>query len=182
MPRYYGVFVDVKDRHCLVFGGDPHEGERKVRYLVDCGANVTLFSPEDETSDDLATMAASGQIDWVRRKYEPGDLAGAWVVIVADTSDAATNEAISQEASERNILLNVMDVTPLCTFIAPALVQRQDVTVAVVHCRNEPCTSETTSGANIGSRVLPMLAVGGHGSDARRCQERREVTKIACDS
>ena len=138
MPRYYGVFVDIKDRRCLVFGGDPHEGERKVKYLVDCGANVTLFSPEDGTSDNLANMAASGQIDWVRRKYEPGDLAGAWVVIVADTSDTATNEAISQEAAERNILLNVMDVTPLCTFIAPALIQREDVTVAVSTAGTSP--------------------------------------------
>ncbi len=138
MPRYYGVFVDVQDRHCLVFGGDPHEGERKVKYLLECGANVTLFSPESEASDNLQEMANSGEIEWVKRGYVPGDLEGAWVVIVADTSDSDINDAISSEATERNILLNVMDVTPLCTFIAPALIQREEVTVAVSTAGTSP--------------------------------------------
>ena len=138
MPRYYGVFVDVQARRCLVFGGDPHEGERKVKYLLECGAEVTLFSPEDDTSDNLQSMAQSGEIDWVKRGYRNGDLAGAWVVIVADTSDPEINQAISIEAAERNILLNVMDVTHLCTFIAPALIQRQDVTVAVSTAGTSP--------------------------------------------
>ena len=138
MPRYYGVFVDVQARRCLVFGGDPHEGERKVKYLLECGAEVTLFSPEDDTSDNLRAMAQSSEIDWVKRGYRNGDLAGAWVVIVADTSDPEINQAISIEAAERNILLNVMDVTHLCTFIAPALIQRQDVTVAVSTAGTSP--------------------------------------------
>ena len=138
MPRYYGVFVDIQGRRCLVFGGDPHEGERKVRYLLECGGNVTLFSPKYDTSPNLIAMAESCEIDWVQRRYQAGDLAGAWVVIVADTSDSSINQAISSEAAERNVLLNVMDVTPLCTFIAPALIQRQDVTVAVSTAGTSP--------------------------------------------
>ena len=138
MPRYYGVFVDAKNRRCLVFGGDPHEGERKVRYLLECGAKVTLYSPVNDTSTNLAAMAQSGEIEWVNRRYQNGDLAGAWIVIVADTSDAEINEAISVEAAARNVLLNVMDVTHLCTFIAPALIQREDVTVAVSTAGTSP--------------------------------------------
>lgn len=138
MPRYYGVFVDIQDRRCLVFGGDPHEGERKVRYLLECGGRVTLFSPENDTSENLKALANAGQIDWVKRRYQSGDLTSAWIVIVADTSDSDINRAISIEAAERNILLNVMDVTPLCTFIAPALIQRQDVTVAVSTAGTSP--------------------------------------------
>lgn len=138
MPRYYGVFVDIQDRRCLVFGGDAHEGERKVKYLLECGGQVTLFSPEDDISDNLKPMAHSGEIDWIDRRYQSGDLSGAWIVIVADTSDPVINRAISIEAAERNILLNVMDVTPLCTFIAPALIQRQDVTVAVSTAGTSP--------------------------------------------
>ncbi|MCH8114994.1 MAG: bifunctional precorrin-2 dehydrogenase/sirohydrochlorin ferrochelatase, partial [Chloroflexi bacterium] len=131
MPRYYGIYLDVKSRLGIVFGGDAHEGQRKVKYLLECGANVKLFSPDNEISGTLRELADSGEIEWTQRKYQPGDLAGAWVVIVADTSSKETNEAISTEARERNILLNVMDVTPLCTWIAPSLIQRNDVTVAV---------------------------------------------------
>ncbi len=138
MPRYYGVFVDVQDRRCIVFGGDAHEGERKVRYLLECGAKVTLYSPENDTSPNLKAMARAGEIEWKNRRYQDGDLEGAWIVIVADTSDPAINEAISDEATRRNVLLNVMDVTPLCTFIAPALIHRQDVTVAVSTAGTSP--------------------------------------------
>ena len=122
----------------MVFGGDAHEGQRKVEYLLECGSNVRLFSPEDETSPKLQKLAAAAEIDWVRRRYEPGDLEGGWVVIVADTSSSEINEAISEEAKERNVLLNVMDVTPLCTWIAPSLIQRNDVTVAVSTAGTSP--------------------------------------------
>lgn len=138
MPRYYGIFLDVKDRQGLVFGGDAHEGQRKVQYLRDCGAAVRLFSPAEDTSPQLKEMAARGDIEWVRRRYEPGDLAGAWIAIVADTSSSDINKAISAEAKERNVLLNVMDVTPLCTFIAPALIQRNEVTIAVSTAGSSP--------------------------------------------
>ena len=138
MPRYYGIYLDVKSRLGIVFGGDAHEGQRKVKYLLECGANIKLFSPDDEISETLRELADNGKIEWTKRKYQPGDLAGAWVVIVADTSSKETNEAISTEARERNILLNVMDVTPLCTWIAPSLIQRNDVTVAVSTAGTSP--------------------------------------------
>lgn len=138
MPRYYGIYLDVQDRLGIVFGGDAHEGERKVKYLLECGSNVKLFSPDDEISPALRELAGKGEIEWIDRKYQPGDLAGGWVVIVADTSSMETNEAISKEAAERNILLNVMDVTPLCTWIAPSLIQRHDVTVAVSTAGTSP--------------------------------------------
>lgn len=138
MPRYYGIYLDVQDRLGIVFGGDAHEGQRKVKYLLDCGANVKLYSPESEISEALKDLADDGKIEWVNRKYQPGDLEGGWVVIVADTSSQETNEAISKEAAERNILLNVMDVTPLCTWIAPSLIQRNDVTVAVSTAGTSP--------------------------------------------
>lgn len=138
MPRYYGMYLDVKERLGIVFGGDAHEGERKVNYLLECGATVKLFSPDDEISPALRSKADAGEIEWIDRKYQPGDLAGAWIVIVADTSSMETNEAVSAEATERNILLNVMDVTPLCTWIAPSLIQRNEVTVAVSTAGSSP--------------------------------------------
>ena len=138
MPRFYGIYLDVQDRRGVVFGGDAHEGQRKVEYLLECGANVMLVSPEADTSAKLSQMAERGEIEWLRRNYEPGDLADAWVVIVADTSSEDINNAIYAEAKERNILCNVMDVTPLCTFIAPALIQRNDVTVAVSTAGTSP--------------------------------------------
>jgi siroheme synthase-like protein len=137
MPAYYPIFVDIRDRKCLVFGGD-HEGERKVRYLLDCGGEVTLFSPDNDTLPGLIELASEGKISWQHRKYEAGDIAGAWIVIVADTSSEEINKAIETESRKRNVLCNVMDVTPLCNFIAPAIIHRQDVTVAVSTAGTSP--------------------------------------------
>jgi siroheme synthase-like protein len=132
------MYLDVQERLAIVFGGDAHEGQRKVNYLLECGANVKLFSPEYEISPALRAKADAGEIEWTKRTYQAGDLAGAWIVIVADTSSMDTNEAISKEATERSILLNVMDVTPLCTWIAPSLIQRNEVTVAVSTAGSSP--------------------------------------------
>ena len=138
MPRYYPMYLDVQDRLGIVFGGDAQDGERKVKYLLECGANVKLFSPDNEISPGLRDLANIGEIEWVDRKYQYGDLTGGWIVIVADTSSQQTNQAISKEADERNILLNVMDVTSLCTWIAPAVIQRNEVTVAVSTAGTSP--------------------------------------------
>lgn len=131
MPRYYGVFLDIQDRHCVVIGGDEHEALRKVRYLLDCGARVTVVSPESDTCDAISELTRASEINHVPRRFRAGDLDEAWLAIVADTSNKETNELIRKAAEERNVLLNVMDVTHLCNFIAPALVHRKDVTVAI---------------------------------------------------
>ena len=151
MPPYYGVFLDIRDRSCAVFGGDAHEGQRKVKYLLECGAKVTLFAPEENTAPSLAQMAMKGTITWVKRGYLPNDLKDTWLVIVADTSDHNVNLAIHQEAEKRNVLLNIMDVTHLCNFIAPALVHRGPVTTAISTGGASPALAkrlrETMSGA-----------------------------------
>lgn len=135
MPAYYPIYLDVRGRRSLVFGGD-HEGERKVKYLLECGADVTLVALD--ATPALRQLADVRQIRWEQRAYRRGDLQGAWVAIVADTKDHQANEAVSAEARERNVLLNVADVTHLCTFIAPSIIQRNEVTVAVSTAGSSP--------------------------------------------
>ena len=138
MPAYYPIYLDVRGRNCQVYGGDAHEAERKVRYFLECGGSVTFFSPEEATCDALRRLAEENAVKWIKRGYEPGDLEGAWIVVVADTSVSDVNETIAAEARQRNVLVNVMDVTPLCTFIAPSIIQREDVTVAISTAGTSP--------------------------------------------
>ncbi len=137
MPRYYPVFLDVAGRRCAVFGGN-HEAERKALYLLECGALPAIFSPEADMTDALKGLAQAGKVEWQRRAYRQGDLENVWIAIVADTSDPARNERLFAEARSRNVPLNTLDVTPMCTFIAPAVVQRKDVTVAISTAGTSP--------------------------------------------
>ena len=177
LPRYYPIFLDVQDRKAVVFGGD-HEAERKVGYLVKCGANVTLVSPESELTTGLQEMTNCGSLDWLRRSYQPGDLEGAWLAIVADTSDDETNRSIHEEARARNVVLNVMDVTNLCTFIAPAIIHRNDVTVAVSTAGTSPALArrlrERMSDSQ-GCRCLEWADMGPIFADVRSDIRARRV-------
>ena len=127
MPAYYPVFIDVRDRRCVVIGGG-NIGEEKVHKLLDCGAKVVVISPG--VNDGVRDLVGDDRLTWIQRAYQPGDLEGAFIAVAA-TDDNTVNRRIAKEAEQRNVLLNVVDVTHLCTFIAPSVVRRGDVTIAV---------------------------------------------------
>ena len=127
MPLYYPVFLDLRGRRVVVIGGGAM-GEEKVTRLMPYGAQVVVVSPD--VTDEVSKLAQDGQVEWTRRLYRGGDLEGAFIAIVADTSDDAVNQAVSEEARERNVPLNVADVTELCTWITPSVARRGEVIVA----------------------------------------------------
>ena len=127
MPLYYPVFLDLRGRRVVVIGGGAM-GEEKVTRLIPYGAQVVVVSPD--VTDEVSKLAQDGQVEWTRRLYRGGDLEGAFIAIVADTSDDAVNHAVSEEARERNVPLNVADVTDLCTWITPSVARRGEVIVA----------------------------------------------------
>ena len=127
MTRYYPAYLDLTGRRCVVIGAGA-VAERKVRQLLASEADVTLVSPD--ATGELEQMAAEGAVRWIRRGYAPGDLAGMMLAIAA-TDDETVNRQVHAEAEREKTLLNVVDVTPLCGFIAPSIVERGPVTVAV---------------------------------------------------
>ena len=128
MPAYYPVFLDVRGRRCVVLGGGV-VGEEKSLRLLACGAAVVVIAPE--VAPRVLDHAEAGRLSWIRRGYRRGDLEGAFIAIVADTSDPSVNAEVSKEAMSRNVPLNVVDVTELCTWIAPAIAERGEVSVAI---------------------------------------------------
>ena len=126
MPAYYPVNLDVKDRKCVVFGGG-RPGQTKVMRLYEFGAKVTVISPE--LTDAVKEIVDGHRVKWVQRDYQSGDLAGAFIAIAA-LEDGPVARAIYDEAQQRNVPINVEDVTHLCTFIFPSMVRRGDVIAA----------------------------------------------------
>ena len=152
MPAYYPVFLDVKGRRCVVIGGG-NIGEEKVVKLLEYNARVVVISPE--VNEGVKGLADDDRVNWLRREYRPGDLEGAFIAIAA-TDDNVVNRQIADEATERNVLLNVVDVTHLCTFIAPSVVRRGEVTIATSTGGASPALArkfrEVLSGSPIESR------------------------------
>ena len=127
VAAYYPVFLNLKGRLCVVIGGG-EVAERKVKGLLECEARVRIISPE--VTPWLRDVAGQGEVDWLPREYREGDLKGAFLAI-ASTDRQPVNEAVAAEAAREKVVLNVVDNTPLCTFIAPSVVTRGDVTVAI---------------------------------------------------
>ena len=127
MAPYYPVYLDVKERCCVIIGGG-QIAEGKIAALLECGAQIRMISPE--VTNEVQDMADTGVLRLEKREYRDGDLEGAFIAIAA-TDDSSLSRRIAKEAEERNVPLNVADVTHLCTFIAPAVVRRGEVTAAI---------------------------------------------------
>jgi precorrin-2 dehydrogenase/sirohydrochlorin ferrochelatase len=122
--KYYPIFLNVKDRPCLVAGGG-RVGARKAETLVSAGALVTVVSPE--FCDQLITMPG---IRKEKRPFSPEDLDGV-VLVFAATSNPAVNQGILAEAGKAGVLSNSADEPDQGDFILPAVMSRGDLICAV---------------------------------------------------
>ncbi|MEW6113527.1 MAG: bifunctional precorrin-2 dehydrogenase/sirohydrochlorin ferrochelatase [Thermodesulfobacteriota bacterium] len=147
--KAYPLMMLIHGKPVLVVGGG-RVALRKVRNLLECGAEVTVISPEVE--DELQNLAAEGSVHWIaeafREELVPSIPEPALIFGTTDQRDV--NARINRFAAERGIPCNIADVPELCTFTVPAVVSRGDLTIAV-----------STSGAS------PALA--------RRIRERLEA-------
>src|SRR5256714_7421232 len=123
----YIACLRLSGRSCLVVGGG-EVGLEKVEGLLACDADVTLVAPE--AVPELRELAEEGSIRWERRGFEPGDLEGRFLAIAA-TSETDVNISVYDEAERRAMLVNVVDVPPLCNFILPAIVRNGPLAIAI---------------------------------------------------
>ena len=126
-PPYYPVFIDLAGQPAVVLGGGRLAAE-KAAALAEAGANVRVIAAR--TSPAMQTVLARGGIDHLRRGYRRGDLAGARVVVDA-TDDVEINRHSWEEAEAAGILINVVDRPAQCRFIAPAIVRRDPLVIAI---------------------------------------------------
>jgi precorrin-2 dehydrogenase / sirohydrochlorin ferrochelatase len=125
---FYIACLKLKGRRCVVIGGGDI-GLEKVEGLLACDADVTLVAPV--AHPDLEGLAAEGSIRWEKRGYAgDGDLEGVFMVIAA-TDDTDANIRVFDDAERRAMLVNVVDVPPLCNFILPAIVRTGPLAIAI---------------------------------------------------
>src|SRR5204863_1934480 len=113
-------------RSVVVGGGDV--GLEKVEGLLACDADVILIAPD--AIAPLRELAEEGSIAWERRPYVTGDLEATFMVIAA-TGDTDVNIRVFEDAERRAMLVNVVDVPPLCNFILPAIIRSGPLAIAI---------------------------------------------------
>lgn len=125
--QIYPIMYRARGKKVLVVGGGA-VAERKIRSLLACGAMVTVVAME--FSPEVRRMARSGMIHAITASFCEDHLEGAELAFAA-TSDASVNRAVSREAKERRIPVNVADSPADSSFFLPAVFAGDGFTVAV---------------------------------------------------
>ena len=175
---FYIACLRLTGRRCLVVGGG-EVGLEKVEGLLACGADVTLVAPE--AIDPLRELVAEGSIRWERRRFEARDLDGAFVAIAA-TGDTEVNISVYEEAERRAMLVNVVDVPPLCNFILPAIVRTGPLAIAISTAGASPALAKRMKreiGATYGEPYARLAEIlnesrGWAKATLRTYQDRKE--------
>jgi precorrin-2 dehydrogenase/sirohydrochlorin ferrochelatase len=124
---FYIACLKLTGRRCVVVGGGAI-GLEKVEGLLACDGRVVLIAPR--AVPELEELAREGSIEWIRREYETPDLDRTFIAIAA-TEDTDVNIRVYEDAERRAMLVNIVDVPPLCNFILPAIVRTGPLAIAI---------------------------------------------------
>ncbi len=133
--NYYPVFLKLKGKKAVVVGGGK-VAERKILSLIKASADITVISPH--LTGRLLKEKERKRIRHISRSFRMNDLKGAFLVIAATDSP----EINSRVAKDAPALVNVVDVPSQCNFIAPSVVKRGALTLAISTSGISPALSK----------------------------------------
>ena len=172
MPEYYPVYLNLAGKPCVILGGGAI-AQGKIAALRDAGAVITVISPQ--ATDGIKRAAQRGQLTLRLREYQPGDLKDAFIAVAA-TNVWHVNRQIYEEAEARGVLLNVVDDPDQCTFIAPSIVRRDPVTLAISTGGASPALARKMRETLANAPALKWADLAGALGRARRIiKEQRTV-------
>jgi len=125
--NYLPIFLDLRDRHCLVVGGS-ETAARKAELLLRAGARVDVAAPA--LHEGFGRLPHADCLNRVADVFTPDLLDGKDAVIVVE-EDAAAAKLVADAARARHIPVNVADKPALCSFILPSIIDRSPIMVAV---------------------------------------------------
>ena len=122
---YFPMFVNIEEQNCLLIGGGK-VALRKLEYLQDFGARVTLVAEEI-----LPEIKEKEGFILIEKSYEESgvDLEDYMLVILA-TNDKAFNHKMSQACKELRIPVNAVDDKEACSFILPSYLKEENLVAA----------------------------------------------------
>ena len=111
---------------------------RKVKGLLECGALVTVVSPT--LTPELQELVGQSLCQWKEKTYDNTDL-NEVMLVFACTGSREVNARISEDATKRQLLVNVADCPDLCSFYLPSVLRRGMLSIAVSTEGSSPLTA-----------------------------------------
>jgi uroporphyrin-III C-methyltransferase len=132
------IFLKLDGRRCLLVGAGAVALE-KIGTLLPTRLKVRVIAPEARA--EVQALAREGELEWVERAFEPGDVDGQCLVIAA-TDRPEVNEAVHRAAAERGIWSNSVDDVPNCDFFFGSVVSRGDLQIAISTAGESPALAQ----------------------------------------
>lgn len=123
----FPVFLKIARRRCLVVGGGK-TAEKRIPSLLACDGSVRVVAPM--ATPQIQAWMRAGKLLWEKRTFEPHDLEGAFLVVIA-TSSKAVNHVVFEYAQQQGILCNAVRDRAHCNFYCPAVVRRGPLQIAI---------------------------------------------------
>ncbi|MCI9482569.1 MAG: bifunctional precorrin-2 dehydrogenase/sirohydrochlorin ferrochelatase, partial [Oscillibacter sp.] len=121
---YFPFFVELDGADGLITGGGT-VALRKIEKLLPYGPRLTVAAPE--IAPEMETIPG---LTLLRQPFSPELLEGRRFVIAA-TDDPALNGEIAGLCRAKNIPVNAVDDKDACTFLFPALVKRDGLSIGI---------------------------------------------------
>ncbi len=160
---YLPLYVDVRDRNCLVVGGGG-VALRKIELLLEAGARVTVVAPE--CRDAIRDLSREGRLELTGRGYVSQDVRGRALAIAA-TGDAQVDGRVYEDCKASGVLVNTVDTPALSSAIFPSIVDRDPVLVAISTGGRSPMLARVVRGW-LEARLPPGLGRLAEFAAARR--------------
>lgn len=132
--KYFPIFLDSTTINATVIGGGD-VAARKIELLLKATTRITVIS--EHLSAGVERLINLHQLTWLPHNYKAGHFTDMTLVIAA-TDNKSINEAIANEAKKLNILANVVDQPELCTYITPAIIDRDPILIAMSSSGSAP--------------------------------------------
>ena len=165
---YFPFFTDIADKKAVIAGGG-ETALRKAEILLSFGAHVTVISPKFVSGFE-SLVKNNENLILIKRKFVIGDIDKAFMAVAA-TNDNNLNEQISRTCFELKIPVNVVDNTPLCSFIFPSIVKQQDIVCGISSGGKSPVVTQYVKEEII--KFMPVFL----GDINSRMGEMRETVK-----
>lgn len=135
---YFPLFVELKDRPCLIVGGGK-VALRKAKSLLEFEAKVKVAAPNLE--EEFRLLHKEHKIELYERNFEKKDLDGCYLVVAA-TDQAVINQEVARLCRERGIMVNVADNRERSSFLFPGCIKRSSVVIGITTSGESPALTK----------------------------------------
>lgn len=121
------MFLNLKGRKILILGGG-EIATRKLKVLLDFTKDITVISRS--FCEEMTTLISKHNLNNLKKEYEPTDLEGFNILIVAFNNILLQKE-IAIEVKEKNYLCNFADLPENCDFNLGAYLRKDDLIISI---------------------------------------------------